>query len=118
MPSVTADQWLDAAAYRRSTHGLAGTSKLPDKRVEEILTKVLAFAPSAYNTQPVRLMLITGEKHKQMWSIINEKAEPLLKGINPAIWERLGPLFKGHHDAYGSVSDPLFSPLSCVAPAQ
>ncbi|KAK8115533.1 hypothetical protein PG984_012035 [Apiospora sp. TS-2023a] len=103
MPSITTDQWLEAAAYRRSCHGLAGTSKVSDERVQEIVSKVLSFAPSSYNTQPVRISLAFGEKHKELWSIILEKAEPILKSINPALWEKLGPLFQSHKAAYGSV---------------
>lgn len=113
MPSsITADQWLEAAAYRRSCHGLAGTSKVSDERVQEIVAKVLSFAPSSYNTQPVRITLAFGEKHKELWSIILEKAEPILKSINPALWEKLGPLFQSHKAAYGSVSPPAASAIS------
>lgn len=114
MPSVTTDQWLEAAAYRRSVHGLAGTSKVSDKRVEEIVAKVLDFAPSSYNTQPVRISLAFGKKHEEMWSIILEKAEPILKGINPELWEKLGPLFQSHQAAYGSVRSPLATCIHAV----
>ncbi|KAJ5506088.1 hypothetical protein PEX2_083170 [Penicillium expansum] len=103
MPSITTDQWLEAAAYRRSVHGLAGTSKVSDERVQEIVSKVLSFAPSSYNTQPVRISLAFGEKHKELWSIILKEAEPVLKSISPALWEKLGPLFQSHKAAYGSV---------------
>ena len=104
MPSsITTDQWLEAAAYRRSIHNLAGTSKASDARVQAIVSKVLSFAPSSYNTQPVRISLAFGEKHKQLWSIILEQAEPILKSINPELWEKLGPLFQSHKAAYGSV---------------
>lgn len=106
MPSITADQWLEAAAYRRSVHGLAGTSKVSDKRVEEIVAKVLDFAPSSYNTQPVRISLAFGEKHKELWSIILEKAEPILERINPDLWKKLRTLFQSHQAAYGSVKFP------------
>ena len=107
MPSITADQWLEAAAYRRSVHGLAGTSKVSDERVQEIVSKVLSFAPSSYNTQPVRISLAFGEKHKELWSIILKEAEPVLKSISPALWEKLGPLFQSHKAAYGSVCQHL-----------
>ncbi|KAL4865183.1 hypothetical protein BDV12DRAFT_155056 [Aspergillus spectabilis] len=103
MPSITAAQWLEAAAYRRSVHNLAGTSGVSDERVEEIISKVLSFAPSSYNTQPVRISLAFGEKHKQLWDVILQTAEPVLKGINPDIWERLGPFLESHRAAYGSI---------------
>lgn len=109
MTSITTDQWLEAAAYRRSVYGLAGTSKVSDERVQEIVSKVLSFAPSSYNTQPVRISLAFGEKHKELWSLILKEAEPILKSINPGLWEKLGPSFHSHKAAYGSVFPQLSS---------
>ncbi|KAL4893534.1 Nitroreductase-like protein [Aspergillus ambiguus] len=103
MSSITTDQWLEAAAHRRSVRGLAGTSKVSDERVQEIVSKVLSFAPSSYNTQPVRISLAFGEKHKELWSIILKVAEPVLNSINPDLWQKLGPIFQSHKAAYGSV---------------
>ncbi|PWY94538.1 nitroreductase family protein, partial [Aspergillus sclerotioniger CBS 115572] len=103
MPTPTTDSWLEAAASRRSVHNLASTSKVSDARVQEIISKVLSFAPSSYNTQPVRISLAFGEKHKQLWDIILQQAEPILTSINPELWEKLGPMFRGHWGAYGSV---------------
>ena len=103
MPSITTNQWLEAASQRRSVRALGGTSKVSDERVGEIVAKVLSFAPSAYNTQPVRISLAFGEKHKELWSIILKEAEPILKSINPGLWQKLGPVFEGHKAAYGSV---------------
>lgn len=103
MPSITTDQWLEAAAYRRSVRALGGTSKVSDERVHDIVAKVLSFAPSSYNTQPVRISLAFGKKHEELWSIILRESEPILKSINPGLWQKLGPLFEGHKAAYGSV---------------
>lgn len=103
MSSITTDQWLDAAAHRRTVYGLASTSKVSDKRVEEIVAKVLSFAPSSYNTQPVRISLALGEKHKELWSVIIETAEPVLKSISADLWDKLGPILESHKTAYGSV---------------
>ncbi|KAL5342473.1 Nitroreductase-like protein [Aspergillus crustosus] len=103
MPSITTDQWLEAAAYRRTVHSLAGTSSVSDERVKEIVSNVLSFAPSSYNTQPVRISLALGDKHKQLWDVILQTAEPVLTAINPEIWKRLGPFLQSHREAYGSI---------------
>ncbi|KAM0121614.1 hypothetical protein ACP6JC_001785 [Aspergillus fumigatus] len=84
MSSVTAEQWLEAAAYRRTVYGLAGTSKVSDKR-------------------PVRVSLAFGAKHKELWSIIIKVAEPVLTSMNPDLWARFGPILEAHKAAYGSV---------------
>lgn len=103
-PSVSADQWLTAAKHRRTVYGIKSTSAVSDKRVEEILTQVLSFAPSSYNTQPVRITLVTGEKHKQLWDAIIKVAEPILKGAGEQVWATMSGIFQAHKGAYGSVS--------------
>lgn len=107
-PSVSADQWLAAAKHRRTVYGLKGTSAVSDKRVEEIVSEVLSFSPSSYNTQPVRITLVTGEKHKQLWDIIIKTSEPILKGAGEAVWATLSGVFESHKASYGSVG-ALFS---------
>ncbi|KAK7408311.1 hypothetical protein QQX98_009513 [Neonectria punicea] len=100
---ITADQWLGAAKHRRTVYGLKGTSSVPDSRVQEILQQVLSFAPSSYNTQPVRITLVTGEKHKQFWDAIIAAAEPILKGAGEQVWTMMSGMFQAHKAAYGSV---------------
>lgn len=123
-PKVSTNDWLAAAKHRRTVYGLKGTSAVPDSRVQEILEQVLSFAPSSYNTQPVRLTLITGDKHKQFWDLIITEAKPIFEGAG--IWEKLGPILESHKAAYGSVRSqrqlqprtPHLSPwLVVLAPA-
>ncbi|KAK8914941.1 putative nitroreductase HBN1 [Metarhizium anisopliae] len=101
--NVSADQWLAAASHRRSVYPLKGTSSVSDARVKEIIEKVLSFAPSSYNTQPVRITLITGPKHKQFWDTIIAAAEPVLKGISEDVWNAMSPKFQLFKSAYGSI---------------
>lgn len=106
-PKVSTNDWLAAAKYRRSVYGLKSTSKVPDSRVKEIVEEVLAFAPSSYNSQPVRVTLVTGEKHKQFWDIVINIAEPILKGAGEAVWGKMGPLLQSHKASYGSVCQAI-----------
>jgi hypothetical protein len=101
---ITTDQWLSAASERRTVYGIKGTSSVSDKRVAEIAEKVLSFSPSSYNTQPVRIQLAFGEKHKQLWSLILENAEPALKPAGEEVWGQFKGLIEMHKAAYGSVS--------------
>ncbi|KAH8675269.1 Nitroreductase-like protein [Xylariales sp. PMI_506] len=100
---ITTDQWLEAASYRRTVYGLKDTSPVSDERIEEILKKVLSFAPSSYNTQSARFTLVLGEKHKQLWDIVAKESEEILKGAGPGIWEAMDGRFKAFRAAYGSV---------------
>jgi predicted oxidoreductase (fatty acid repression mutant protein) len=102
--SVSADQWLAAAKHRRTVYGLKSSSAVSDKRVEQIVSEVLSFSPSSYNTQPVRITIVTGEKHKQLWDAIIKTAEPILKGAGEGVWTSMSGIFQAHKGAYGSVS--------------
>ncbi|RMJ15064.1 hypothetical protein BHE90_004841 [Fusarium euwallaceae] len=102
-PSITADQFLAAAKHRRTVYGLKDTSPVSDDRIEKIITEVLSFSPSSYNTQPGRITLVLGEKHKQLWDVVIEAAEPILKGAGPGVWDAMGPRFQAFKNAYGSV---------------
>ncbi|KAM0229900.1 hypothetical protein ACHAPO_009622 [Fusarium lateritium] len=100
---ISTDQWLAAAKHRRSVYDLKNTSAVTDNRVEEILKEILSFSPSSYNTQPVRVTLITGEKHRQFWDLIIEHAEPMLKGVSEEVWVQMSGLMTMHKGAYGSI---------------
>ena len=95
------DKWLAAAKYRRTIYGLKDTSPVPDSRIEEIIKEVLSFAPSSYNTQPGRITLVLGQKHKDLWDAVITVAEPILKGAGA--WDMMGPHFQAFRNAYGSV---------------
>ncbi|KAH8885503.1 Nitroreductase [Thozetella sp. PMI_491] len=99
---ISTDQWLEGAKYRRTVYGLKDTSHVSDERIEEIIKNVLSFSPSSYNTQPGRITLVLGEKHKQLWDVIVAAFEPILKGI-PGVWEAMEPRFGAFKNAYGSV---------------
>jgi hypothetical protein len=102
--NITTDQWLAAASHRRTVYPLKGTSSVSDDRVKEIIEKVLSFAPSSYNTQPVRITLVTGQKHKQFWDAILNAAEPVFKAISEDLWTTMSPRFEMFKASYGSVS--------------
>ena len=103
-PQINTDQWLQAAKYRRTVYGLKDTSAVSDSRIEEIVSEVLTFTPSSYNTQPARISLLLGEKHKQFWDVVIKAAEPILTAAG--VWEAFGPRLQAFKGAYGSVWPP------------
>ncbi|KAI9154925.1 putative nitroreductase HBN1 [Paramyrothecium foliicola] len=98
----TADEFLAAAKHRRTVYGLSDKSPVSDERIEQLIGEVLSFSPSSYNSQPGRITLVLGEKHKQLWDVVIETAEPILKPL-PGVWDAMFPLFQAFRGAYGSV---------------
>ena len=101
--SISATEWLAAAKHRRTVYPLKGTSKVSDDRVGDIIKDVLSFAPSSYNIQPVRITLVVGDKHKRLWDIVKQEAEPMLKAAGDETWNRMSQRFEMFKAAYGSV---------------
>lgn len=101
--SISTDQWLAAAKHRSSIYKIGITCAVSDSRIEEILQHALFFGPSSYNTQPARLTLCTGEKHKGLWDIFIKTAEPILLSVNEGVWSTMDGVMKSEKGAYGSV---------------
>ncbi|MDD4321261.1 MAG: nitroreductase family protein, partial [Acidaminococcaceae bacterium] len=48
------------------------TATIGDNRIEEILRDAVKNAPSAFNSQSSRAILLLGENHVKLWSIVKE----------------------------------------------
>lgn len=112
---VSADQFLAAAKHRRTVYGLKNTSAVSDKRVQDILEEVLSFSPSSYNTQPLRVVHVTGAKHAALWDAIIAAAEPVLKGAGEEVWNKMSGVFQMHKGAYGTIA--FFDSKDAIAEA-
>lgn len=71
--------FLSAVEHRRSQYALSNESPISDSQIQEIITKAITHAPSAFNTQSSRVVLLKGDEHKALWSIVMET----LRAINP-----------------------------------
>lgn len=63
---------LKTIEKRRSYYNLAGESSISDAQIQEIIELSLKHAPSAFNSQTSRVVLLKGEEHKALWSIAME----------------------------------------------
>lgn len=63
----------DALSHRHSHYAIRPEWVAPREAVEDLLGHVLQNIPSAFNSQPVRMVLLTGEAHTAHWELI-EKA--------------------------------------------
>lgn len=111
--SISANQFLEAAAYRRTCYALTNTSKVSDDRIVEIVKKVLLFAPSSYNMQSARLTVVFGKKHEAMWDAVIEAAAPIFQ--KAGIWGAMKPILEASRNCYGSVRYCPILLTSCVS---
>ena len=73
-------EFLDAMKKRRSRYDISCDSTLSDQHIEELLKEAITYTPSAFNSQSSRVILLLGEAHQKLWSIVMET----LRGIVPA----------------------------------
>lgn len=102
---ISADQFLDAAAHRRTIYALTDKPPVSVERVQELAEKVLKSTPSAFNSQTSRIHVIVGDEHKRLWSVIVSVAKPyFISTAGEATWKHFEPIFAGFAAAYGTVS--------------
>ena len=62
--------FVNALESRRSQYALAGTSKLADREVVDLIERVAVQVPSAFNSQSQRAVVLFGQAHHRLWSIV------------------------------------------------
>ena len=72
--------FLEAMRDRRTVYTISGGSPVSDERIEEAVGAAVRNAPSAFNSQSARAVLLCGEAHRKLWSIVMEA----LRKIVPA----------------------------------
>lgn len=72
--------FYEAIKSRRSNYSIQNGSPISDKQIEEILETCITYTPSAFHSQSSRTVLLLGERHKKLWSIVKET----LRKIVPA----------------------------------
>lgn len=64
--------YYDAIKARRSRYQISEASPISDNRIEEIVANAINETPSAFNSQTSRAVLLFGDRHKKLWSIVME----------------------------------------------
>ncbi|KAI9063974.1 Nitroreductase [Trametes sanguinea] len=54
---------------RRSVYKISSESPIPDEKIEEIIKEAVKHAPTSFNSQSSRAVLLLGEEHKKLWDI-------------------------------------------------
>ncbi|MBS4218694.1 nitroreductase family protein [Bacillus sp. FJAT-49711] len=65
----TKQNFYTAVENRRSIYGISKETLISDERIEEIIAHAIKHAPSAYNSQSGRAVILLGENHEKLWNI-------------------------------------------------
>lgn len=72
--------FYSAVADRRTFYGISKEAVTSDERIKEIIEYAVKHAPSAFNSQSARVVLLLGKHHDRLWDITKEA----LRRIVPA----------------------------------
>ena len=101
-PSV--DEFFEAAKLRCSVYTLTNKSSISDERIKEIVESAVKHAPSSFNVQSARAVILLKEEHQKLWDI----GDTMIKRVMPdQAYQALAPRVAGFRAAYGSVSKLL-----------
>lgn len=91
------NDFYSAIKNRRTYYGISKESPVSDERIQDIINRAVTVAPSAFNSQSQRVMLLLGENHTKLWDIT---LETLSKVAPPEVFakteEKVGALRNGY----------------------
>ena len=77
---IKTQDFYTAVEERRSVYGISKEEVVSDERIEEMIAHAVKHAPSGFNSQSGRVVILLGENHDKLWNI----TEATLREIVPA----------------------------------
>lgn len=68
--------FLEAIEQRRSIR-LTGDSSLSEKEITDLVKQAFTYAPTAFNAQEYRALVLFGAENKKFWALVEERVKPL-----------------------------------------
>lgn len=69
--------FVEALQKRHSEYAIGKDSPLSEEEISELVKEVVKASPSAFNSQSQRVVLLFGEAHETLWSIVEDALKPL-----------------------------------------
>lgn len=103
--------FLAATKARRSITALKNESPIPDKQIVEIVQHAILHAPSPFNVQSCRAIVLFKKEHEKLWDVAKETLQATVPPAQMAFFE---PKLKEYRGAYGTVRPSIpFYPVCC-----
>lgn len=96
----TYKNFFEAVKERRTNYALSKSSPVSDERIVELVKEAVQNAPSAFNSQSARVVVLLGENHDGQWDATLEALRPFVPAENFAQTEER---INGFKSGYGTV---------------
>lgn len=82
--------FLEVLKKRHSVYAIGKDTPLSEEEISDLIKEVVKASPSAFNSQSQRVVILFGEAHEKLWSIVEESLKPLTpKDAFPQTQEKL-----------------------------
>lgn len=96
---------------RRTYYQLSDRSPISDEEIQKIIEHVAYWAPSPFNSQSARMVLLLGENHKKLWELTKSELKKVSK--SEEAWKQTEEKVNGSFLAgYGTIL--FFEDMSVV----
>lgn len=95
-----AKDFYKAIEERRSIYGISNETVVSDERIQKVISDAVKYAPTAFNSQNGRVVLLLGEHHNRLWNITKEV---LRKRIAENKFSRTEQKLDSFRSGYGTV---------------
>jgi len=92
--------FYSAVKDRRSYYGISKESPVSDARIQEVINNAVLHAPTAFNSQSGRVLILLGEHHNKLWDITKNELRKIVPPENFSSTESKIDSFK---NGYGTV---------------
>lgn len=92
--------FYSAIQDRRTIYGIGNQPAISDERILEVIEQAVKDAPSAFNSQSGRVVLLLGDQHHKLWDITKETLRKIVPAENFSQTEEKINSFRS---GYGSV---------------
>ncbi|WP_058304206.1 nitroreductase family protein [Gorillibacterium timonense] len=90
----------EALKTRRSVYGISKDIPVSEARIEEVIGEAVKHTPSAFNSQSARVVVLFGEQHDKLWTIVKETLRKIVPADNFSSTEQKLASFQS---GYGTV---------------
>ncbi|KAI3318677.1 nitroreductase [Xylariaceae sp. AK1471] len=92
---------IDAIRQRQSLHLLSDSVDITDARIQEIVREAITHAPSPFNCQAGRAVVLLKQEHHKFWDMAHETAKA---SVPPPVFQKaFEPRIKMFRGAYGTI---------------
>jgi uncharacterized protein len=93
--------YLAAVKARRTYYPLKKESPIDDRKIQEIINQAVLHAPSPFNSQSSRVVVLLKDEHDKLWDIAKTALRAVVPTDQYPATEQKLSMFQG---AYGTVS--------------